>query len=78
MKEIVFESKMLDDGHLYCPKEIKEIAEMKNAQFKVIATFADNEAEASERELEAAAVHDLSEDYLSEKEVNYYLNLKEV
>ena len=75
MKEIVFESKMLEDGHLYCPKEI---AEVKNVHFKVIATFADDEAEASERELEAAAVHDLSEDYLSKEEVSYYLNLKEL
>ena len=36
MKKLVFESKLLPDGHLYCPKEL---AHKKNAYFKVVVTF---------------------------------------
>ncbi len=75
MGKKVFESRVLPDGHLYCPEEL---AQEKNARFQVIATFEDTNVEASEREVELSAVHDTSEDYLSEEELNYYLNLKEL
>lgn len=75
MGKKVFESRVLPDGHLYCPEEL---ARGKNARFKVIATFEDTNVEASEREVELSAIHDTSEDYLSEEELNYYLNLKEL
>lgn len=74
MKKIVFESKLLPDGHLYCPHEL---VEKKDAQFKVIVTFKENVYEATEQEVELSAIHDTSEDFLSEDELKYYLNLKE-
>ncbi len=75
MKKMVFESKVLPDGHLYCPDKI---AREKDAHFKVIVTFEETSLEASEREIELSAIKDTSEDFLSEEEVNYYLNLKEL
>ena len=74
MKEIIFESKLLPDGHLHCPEEI---AKKKNARFKVIAYIEETEDLVTEQEIELAAVQDLSEDFLSEDELNYYLNLDE-
>ena len=72
MKKMVFESKLLPDGHLYCPDKV---AQKKNAHFKVIVTFEGTELEASEHEIELSAVNDVSEDFLSKEELNYYLNL---
>ena len=39
MNKITFKSKLLPDGHLYCPKEFSK---NKNAKFKVIVMFEDN------------------------------------
>ncbi|MGR3310589.1 MAG: hypothetical protein ACUZ77_07405 [Candidatus Brocadiales bacterium] len=75
MKKAVFESKLLPDGHLYCPDEL---ARKKNAHFKVIVTFEETEHEASEHDIELSAINDTSEDFLSEKELNYYLSLEEL
>ena len=75
MKKMVFESKLLADGHLYCPDEISQ---KKNVHFKVIASFEETEPEASEREIELSAMNDASEDFLSEEELKYYLNLKDL
>lgn len=75
MKKMVFESKLLPDGHLYCPTEI---AQKNNAHFKVIVTFKETEFEASEHEVELSSAHDASEDFLSEKELDYYLGLKDL
>ena len=50
----------------------------ENAHFIVIATFEDTNVGASEREIELSAIYDTSEDYLSEEELNYYLNLKRI
>ena len=72
MQKLIFESNLLPDGHLYCPDEIES---KKNAHFKVIVTFEETEAEASESELESSAIHDTSEDFLTEEELKYYLNL---
>lgn len=74
MKKLIFESKLLPDGHLYCPKELAH----KNAHFKVVVTFEETALEASEHEIELSAIHDVSEDFLSEEEVNYYLKLEEL
>lgn len=71
MQKLIFESSLLPDGHLYCPDKI---ARKKNAHFKVIVTF--EETEATESELESSAIHDISEDFLTEEELKYYLNLK--
>lgn len=72
---MVFESKLLPDGHLDCPNEI---AQKKNAHFKVIASFEETEPEASERDVELSTVNDTSEDFLSDEELKYYLNLKDL
>jgi hypothetical protein len=74
MRKLVFESNLLPDGHLYCPDEV---ASKKNAHFKVIVTFEETESEASESELESSAIHDTSEDFLTEEELKYYLNLQD-
>lgn len=68
MKKMVFESKLLPDGHLYFPDEFPNT---KKVHFKVIATF-------EETEVEASAIQDTSDDFLSEEELNYYLNLKDL
>ena len=75
MKKAVFETNLLPDGHLYCPEEF---AHKKNAQFKVIVTFEENALEASEYDIELSAVNDVSEEFLSIEELNYYLNLKDL
>lgn len=72
---MIFESKLLPDGHLHCPREI---AKNENAHFKVIVTFEENEYEALENEIELSAVHDISEDFLSKEEINCYLKLKDL
>jgi hypothetical protein len=75
MKKLVFESKLLPDGHLYCPKEL---AHKKNAYFKVVVTFEETAIEASEHEIELSTINDVSEDFLSEEELNYYLKLEDL
>jgi len=74
MEKLIFESRLLPDGHLYCPKEI---VNRKNAHFKVIVTFEDTGLIASEEEIEQAAANDASKDYLSKDEIDYYLKLQE-
>lgn len=71
MNAVTFESKLLPDGHLYCPKEFSH---KKNALFKVLVISEDNEKKASDTDIELSAVIDNSEDFLSEEEVKYYLN----
>jgi hypothetical protein len=45
MQEAVFDSRLLNDGHLYCPEEFAK----PKAKFKVIVTLPDNgEEDASE------------------------------
>lgn len=75
MNTEAFESKLLPDGHLYCPGEF---AKKENAKFKVIVTYEDIKIEATDREIETSSVNDVSEDFLSEEELNYYLNLEEL
>ncbi len=73
MENVAFESNLLPDGHLYCPKEF---AYNQDVHFKVVATFKKPELEASEHEIELSNIKDISEDFLSPEELNYYLNLE--
>ncbi|MBU0700536.1 hypothetical protein KKE26_04490 [bacterium] len=74
MEKLVFDSKLLPDGHLYC---LEELAYKKNIHFEVVVTFEkETNFEASEYAIEAANVNDVSTDFLSEKELNYYLNME--
>ena len=75
MTTIAFESKLLPDGHLYCPTEFTK---RKNVKFKVIVMFEDNTIEASDQDIEFSSIRDISEDFLSQEELNYYLNLEEL
>ncbi len=74
MKEEIFESKLLPDGHLYCPKKF---AKKKNARFKVTVIFEDSGNQATEADIELASAQDLPEDSLSKEELKYYLNLED-
>lgn len=71
MKKAAFETTLLPDGHLACPPEF---AHRRGVSYKVIVTFDDPE-ELSDRQLELASVKDLSEDFLTDEEVEYYLGL---
>lgn len=73
MPKITFESRLLADGHLYCPPELTK----ENAKYTVVVSFDDPPRLASDDDIETAAVHDIAEDYLTEDELRYYLNLKE-
>jgi hypothetical protein len=69
MYEIVFNSKLKDEDSLYCPKEFS----FKEAEYKVIVTMPDKDA--SDNDIETSAVVDNSEEYLTQDEINYYMNL---
>jgi len=75
MNTIVFESKILPDGHLHCPEEF---VSKKNVRFKVIAIIETSEISASDNEIEQASIMDASDEYLSEEELQYYLDLEEL
>ncbi len=72
---LIFDSQLLPDGHLSCPKEF---VHKKNLQFKVLVIFQEPEREATEQEIEQSAVRDMPEDFLSPEEVTYYMNLEDV
>ena len=71
MQELVFESRLLESGHLYCPKEFAT----NRAKFKVIVSFPEDPV--TESDMELAAIVDNSDDFLSPKEIDYYLQLDE-
>lgn len=71
MNEVVFDSQLLADGHLYCPKEYAT----PKAKFKVIVSLPDKNA--TDSDIEMASVVDQSDDFLSEEEVEYYMSLDE-
>lgn len=75
METVVFESRLLPDGHLYCPEEF---VKNKNIRFKVVVTFEKIYPEATDRDIERTAIHDVSDEFLTDEEVSYYLNLKEL
>lgn len=71
MRESVFNSKLLEDGHLYCPKKFA----VKDAKFKVIVSIPQDNA--SDSEIEMASTIDTPDDFLTEEEIKYYLQLKD-
>ena len=71
MSEVVFESQLLKDGHLYCPREYAK----SRAKFKVIVSLPDENA--TDSEIELASVIDQSDEFLSEEEINHYMRLDE-
>lgn len=75
MVTLIFDSQVLPDGHLSCPKEF---ASKKNVQFKVLVIFEETERESSDEEIEQAAILDSTDEFLSPEEVNYYMNLEDV
>jgi len=75
METVVFESRLLPDGHLYCPEKF---VKNKNIRFKVVVIFEKTYLEATDRDIERTAVHDVSDEFLTDEEINYYLNLKEL
>ncbi len=64
MQEVIFESKLLKDGHLYCPKN--KLSLLSNFKGPLYAT---------DSEIEMAAVADQAEEFLSDQELEYYMNL---
>ncbi len=72
---LIFDSQLLPDGHLSCPKEF---VHKKNVQFKVLVMFKESEREATDQEIEQAAIQDTSEDFLSQEELTYYMSLEDV
>ncbi|VAX35712.1 hypothetical protein MNBD_UNCLBAC01-513 [hydrothermal vent metagenome] len=75
MKKIIFETDLLPDGHLYCPPEFLG---KKNLHFDVIVSFEEQEKKALDEDIERAALNDVSEDFLSKEELEYYFNLEEL
>ncbi|MBW8048885.1 MAG: hypothetical protein FVQ77_00800 [Cytophagales bacterium] len=71
MGKSVFNSKLLEDGHLYCPKKFA----VKDAKFKVIVSIPQDNA--SDSEIEMASTIDNPDDFLTEEEIKYYLQLKD-
>ena len=69
---LVFDSHVLPDGHLACPQEFLH---QKNVQFKVLVLLDEPDQEASDADMELAAVHDAGDECLSQEELNYYLAL---
>ncbi len=75
MSTQVFETQLMPDGHLACPVWISN---KRPVRFKVIAFFDEpvvRDRVATDRDIEAAAVVDVSEDFLSDDEVSYYMAL---
>ena len=69
---LVFDSHVLPDGHLACPQEFLH---QKNVRFKVLVFPDEPKQEASEADIELAAVEDAGDECLSMEELNYYLSL---
>ena len=75
MSLTTFESQLLPEGNLYCPKEF---AKSKNARFLVYVVFEDTDIEATDHEVQMSALSDISTDFLSQEELQYYINLEEL
>jgi len=70
-----FETQVLPDGHLFCPEEFRN---KQNIRFVVLLIEDKEGVAASDHDIEMASVHDVSNDFLSQKELNYYMNLEEL
>jgi hypothetical protein len=71
MNEITFDSRLVEDGHLYCPEKYL----LKDAKYKVTVYLPEKDTE--DTEIDRISVLDDSEEYLSPEEINYYMNLKD-
>ena len=69
MYEIIFNSKLMEGGTLFCPKEYS----FKEADYKVIVKLP--EKDASDIDIETSAMADNSEEFLTNEEIKYYMNL---
>jgi len=68
---VIFDTKLLNNGHLYCPKEFNN----KKAKYKVIVIFQDDKNDFDE-DIEMSAVKDCEDiDFLDDTELKYYLDL---
>jgi hypothetical protein len=72
---LVFDSQLLPDGHLTCPQEF---IRKKNIQFKVLVIFEEPEGDATDQDIERAALQDKSNDILSDEEIQYYMSLEDL
>jgi len=71
MHEIIFESQLLKDGHLSCPKEYA----MPKAIYKVAVSLPD--LIATDSDIEMVSVVDQSDEFISDGELSYYMSLDE-
>ncbi len=67
MSVLVFDTKLTENGMLFCPKEYSFNIVINN----VIVKIDDEES----IDIENSAIMDNSSDFLTEEEVNYYINL---
>jgi hypothetical protein len=74
MHKIIIDSKILEDGHLFLPDKYRKL---KNAKYKVIilSDIPVNETSEYDMNVEASSASDLSAEYLTDRERDYYLNL---
>ncbi len=72
MKKALFDSKLLQNGHLYCPEEFAK----PDAKYKVIVSLPDEDV--TDSDIEIASITDVSEEFLTKDEVEYYLQLEEL
>jgi hypothetical protein len=72
---LIFDSQLLPDGHLTCPQEF---IRKKNIQFKVLVILEEPDREATDQDIERAAIQDTANDFLSDKELQYYLHLEDL
>lgn len=75
MNTLIFDSQLLPDGHLSCPKEF---VHKKNVQFKVLVIFEETNLEASDQDIEHTALLDHSDEFLSQEELDYYMHLEDL
>ena len=74
IRKLVFDSRLLPDGHLYCPKEL---IDKKNLQFKVVVSFEiEDDTEINGQEIRYTNLNDSPNHVLSEEVLEYYLNLE--
>ena len=52
----------------------KSLSTKKNVHFKVLVIFEETEQEASDRDIEQATIQDMSDEFLLQHELDYYLN----
>ena len=69
MQQIIFDSNLIDNLYLSCPKEYA----IRDAKYKVVAFIPEPDEE--QKDLELSAANDM-DDFLTEDEVKYYMKLR--